>query len=110
MGLTLSAGYFSDRSKEIGMAEVMVAADSELIGHTVVDARLRTRFGLTAIGLRHGQATHEAPLLTEKLRIGDTLLVVGRWKDIERLRLDGGTCSSSISRSSSRKCCRWPAR
>ncbi len=88
--LALTSGYFSDRSQEIGMAEVMVAADSELVGKTVVDARVRTRLGLTAIGLRHGQATHEGPLLGEKLRIGDTLLVVGRWKDIERLRVDGG--------------------
>ncbi len=88
--LPLSGAYFSDRSQDIGMAEVMVAADSELVGKTVVDARLRTRFGLTAIGLRHGRVAHEGSLLGETLRIGDTLLVVGRWKDIERLRADGG--------------------
>jgi di/tricarboxylate transporter len=88
--LPLTGAYFSDRSQDIGLAEVMVAADSELAGRTVVDARLRTRFGLTAIGLRHGSVAHEGPLLGERLRIGDTLLVVGRWKDIERLREDGG--------------------
>jgi di/tricarboxylate transporter len=71
------------------MAEVMVAADSELVGKTVVEARLRTRFGLTAIGLRRGKTTHKESLLGEKLRIGDTLLVAGRWSDIERLRMDG---------------------
>jgi len=87
--LAITGDYFSDRSQEIGMAEVMVSADSELIGKTVADARLRTRFGLTAIGLRHGQATHRGPLLGEKLRIGDTLLVVGLWKDIERIGTDG---------------------
>jgi di/tricarboxylate transporter len=68
------------------MAEVMVAADSKLAGQTVVDAQLRTRFGLTAIGLRHGRLAHEGPILGEPLRIGDTVLVAGRWKDIERLR------------------------
>jgi di/tricarboxylate transporter len=88
--LPLTGAYFSDRSQDIGLAEVMVAADSELAGRTVVDARLRTRIGLTAIGLRHGSVAHEGPLLGEPLRIGDTLLVVGRWKDIERLREDGG--------------------
>ena len=87
--LPLSGAYFSDRAQDIGMAEVMVAADSELVGQTVADARLRTRFGLTAIGLRQGRVAHEGPLLGETLRIGDTLLVVGRWKDIERLRTDG---------------------
>ena len=88
--LPLTGAYFSDRAQDIGLAEVMVAADSRLAGQTVVDARLRTRFGLTAIGLRHGRVAHEGPLVGEPLRIGDTLLVVGRWKDIERLRADRG--------------------
>jgi len=88
--LAITGDYFSDRSQEIGMAEVMVSADSTFIGKTVAEVRLRTRFGLTAIGLRHGQATHLGPLLGEKLRIGDTLLVVGLWKDIERPGSDGG--------------------
>jgi di/tricarboxylate transporter len=88
--LPLTGAYFNDRAQDIGMAEVMVGADSELAGQTVVDARLRTRFGLTAIGLRHGRVAHEGSLLGETLRIGDTLLVIGRWKDIERLRGDGG--------------------
>lgn len=88
--LALHEGYFSDRSQDIGMAEVMVAADSALVGKTVVATELRTRFGLTAIGLRHGPVPHEGPILDETLRIGDTLLVVARWKDIERLRADAG--------------------
>jgi di/tricarboxylate transporter len=86
--LPLTGSYFSDRSQEIGMAEVMVAADSSLVGKTVVEARFRSRRGLTAIGLRHGSAAHAGPLLTETLRVGDTLLVVGSWKDIERLGSD----------------------
>jgi di/tricarboxylate transporter len=83
--LPLTGAYFSDRSQEIGMAEVMVAADSSLVGKTVVEARFRTRFGLSVIGLRHGSVAHARPLLAEKLRVGDTLLVVGPWKAIERL-------------------------
>ena len=84
----LSGAYFSNRAQEIGMAEVMVSADSELVGTTVVDGQFRTRFGLTVIGLRHGLAAQERGLLTQPLRIGDTLLLIGRWKDIERLRSD----------------------
>jgi di/tricarboxylate transporter len=83
--LPLTGAYFGDRSQEIGMAEVMVAADSSLVGKTVVEARFRTRFGLSVIGLRHGSVAHAGPLLAERLRIGDTLLVVGPWKAIERL-------------------------
>jgi di/tricarboxylate transporter len=66
----------------------MVAGDSALVGKTVVDAEFRTRFGLTAIGLRHGRVAHTGGILNETLRIGDTLLVVGPWKSVERLRLE----------------------
>jgi di/tricarboxylate transporter len=84
--LPLTGAYFSDRSQEIGTAEVMVAADSELVGKAVVEAEIRTRFGFNVVGLRRGSTAHDRGLLQEKLRIGDTLLVVGPWKDIERLR------------------------
>lgn len=71
------------------MAEVILPPSSELIGQTVVGARFRTRFGLTVIGLRHGVIAHERELLNEVLELGDTLLLIGPWKDIERLRSDG---------------------
>jgi di/tricarboxylate transporter len=86
--LPLSGAYFSDRSQEIGMAEVIVPPTSELVGSTLVEARFRTQYELTAIGLRRGDAAHTTDLLTEKLRTGDTLLLIGPWKSIERLRDD----------------------
>jgi di/tricarboxylate transporter len=86
--LPLTGAYFSDRSQEIGMAEVMVAADSELVGKTIVNAQFRTRYRLTVIGLRHGRVALEREFLNEPLRIGDALLLIGAWKDIERLRSD----------------------
>jgi K+/H+ antiporter YhaU regulatory subunit KhtT len=39
------------------MAEVMVTADSDLLGRTVREAGFRTRYQLTVIGLRHGLRT-----------------------------------------------------
>ena len=84
--LPLSGTYFADRSQEIGMAEAIIPATSELIGKTVVEARLRTEFGLTAIGLNRGDGPHADNLAAERLRIGDTLLLVGPWKDIEKYR------------------------
>ena len=50
------------------MAEVMVAADSELVGKTVVEAQFRDRYRLTVIGLRHGRVALERGLLDEPLR------------------------------------------
>ena len=83
----LSGAYFSDRSQEIGMAEVILPPTSDLIGETVVEAKFRTRFGLTVVGLRRGSGAQGHDILREKLRLGDTLLLIGPWKDIEKLRV-----------------------
>jgi di/tricarboxylate transporter len=87
--LPISGAYFNDRFQEIGMAEVMVPADSELIGKSVAEASVRTQMGLTVIGLRRGTTAVESGLRAEKLKLGDTLLVVGPWKDIEKVRTNG---------------------
>jgi len=86
--LAIPGGYFADRSQEIGMAEVIVPADSHLVGKSVVEARFRSRTGVSVIGLRHGSAAQEGAILEEKLKIGDTLLVVGPWKRIQSLGRD----------------------
>jgi di/tricarboxylate transporter len=87
--MPLSGAYFADRSQEIGMVEVIVPPTSDLIGQTLVEAEFRTRFGLTAVGRRRGIAAHQGSLLDEALKTGDTLLLIGPWKDIERLKSDG---------------------
>jgi len=86
--LPLTGEYFTDRSQEIGMAEAMVGADSTLVGKTVAESDVRDRFGLSVIGLRRGQAPVPGRPRDERLQIGDTLLVSGPWKSIERLRND----------------------
>ena len=82
-------GYLTDRTQEIGMAEVLVPAESKLIGQTVLEARVRSDYDLTVIGLRRGRSVHGHGLLEEELKVGDTLLLVGFWKDIERLPRSG---------------------
>jgi di/tricarboxylate transporter len=86
--MPLSSVYFTDRSQEIGMAEVILTPNSDLVGQTVLGAKFRTRFGLSVIGLRRGGVAHERGLLNETLMLGDTLLLVGPWKDIEKLQSD----------------------
>jgi di/tricarboxylate transporter len=86
--LPLSGDYFTDRSQEIGMVEVMLGANSDLVGKTVVESRFRTRYGLTIIGLRRGSTAEEGSLLKKSLNIGDTLLLIGPWKDIRALQMD----------------------
>lgn len=68
------------------MAEVLILPNSALIGKTIVEAKVRTEFGLTVVGLRHGPVANQYDLLHEVLKTGDTLLVVGPWKAIETLQ------------------------
>ena len=84
--LPLSGTYFTDRSQEIGMVEALLVPTSDLIGKTIVEARFRSRFGLTVIGLRRGVVAHQSDLLNEALAVGDTLLLIGPWGDIEKLQ------------------------
>jgi di/tricarboxylate transporter len=88
--LPLTGAYFSDRSQEIGMVEVLLPSSSELVGETLVEARFRTRFGLTVIGLRRGDGAHTKDLLKQTLHAGDTLLLVGPWTEIQRIQGDTG--------------------
>jgi di/tricarboxylate transporter len=84
--LAETGNYFVDRSQEIGAAEVILPAESRLIGRTVLEARVRSEYGLTVIGLRHGSKVVAHGLLGEQLKIGDTLLLIGFWSDIRDLQ------------------------
>lgn len=80
--------YFNDLSQNLGMVEVMLPAQSRLIGQTITGARLRSHYGLNVIGLRHGNTVVTENLLDEPLKLGDTLLLVGFWSDIRELQDD----------------------
>jgi di/tricarboxylate transporter len=84
--LPLTGHYFTDRSQEIGMAELLVPENSGLIGRTIPEAQFRSKHGLTVIGLRRRDAAVAGSPLAEKLKIGDTLLVIGPWRQIRRLQ------------------------
>lgn len=84
--LPLSGAYFTDRSQEIGMTEVILPADSALVGRTVASTRFRERTGLTVIGLRRGKVAQESGIADETLKLGDTLLLVGPWKAIQNVQ------------------------
>ena len=68
------------------MAEVSLPPGSQLIGKSILELAFRTRYGLNVVGLRRDQAAIEEQLVEEKLRLGDTLLVVGPWKAVRQLQ------------------------
>ncbi|MCW5749963.1 MAG: SLC13 family permease [Alphaproteobacteria bacterium] len=84
--LALAAGYFSDMSQAIGMAEVMIPANSALVGRTLVGSAFRSVHGLTAIGMKRAGKPWQERLIDEPLKVGDTMLLVGPWRAIRRLQ------------------------
>ena len=46
--------YFTDQSRDLGMAEVLLPPDSELIGQSVLKVGFRSKYRLNVIGLRRG--------------------------------------------------------
>jgi di/tricarboxylate transporter len=86
--LPLTGAYFSDRSRRIGMAEVLVPPDSALAGRTVREAAFRTRHSLHVIGMRRASGAIREFVADEKMRPADTLLVIGPWKAIRQLQRD----------------------
>ena len=84
--LPLRGNYFTDQSGELGMAEVLVPPDSELVGKSVITCEFRSKYRLNVIGLRRDRKAITSGHLDEKLRAGDTLLVIGNWRNIRELQ------------------------
>jgi di/tricarboxylate transporter len=78
----MSGAYFTDQTHDVGMAEVIVPPDSSLVGNAARSSATLRRHGVTVVGLRRADAALERDLQTTRLRVGDTLLVVGPWIDI----------------------------
>ena len=74
--------------QELGMVEVMLPPDSELIGQTLRQAAFRTHHGLSVLGIRRNRQPLPGNLIEEKLAFGDTLLIAGAWKQISLLQND----------------------
>jgi len=77
--------YFSSRTQEVGMVEAIVPAESSLVGKTILETRIQSGDGLTAIGLRRGREAFSENLLEQRLKPGDTLLLFGFWSDVREL-------------------------
>ena len=84
--LPLSGSYFSDHARRVGMAEVVIPPESGLIGRTVRETGFRREHGLQVLGLRRDRQAMEGPVIDEKIRSGDTLLMIGAWKSLRRLQ------------------------
>jgi di/tricarboxylate transporter len=82
----LHENFFTDGSRQVALAELLVPPESNLIGKTVRDGRFRSRFDVNVVGLRRDGRNVPGDVLGLPLKLGDTLLVAGAWRAIRRLR------------------------
>ncbi|UJP09502.1 SLC13 family permease [Microbacterium sp. KUDC0406] len=81
----MTEGFFEDYSRQVGMAEALVAPDSAAIGRSVRMLRFDAAHGLRVVGVRHGGRTVESDFADVRLAAGDTMLVTGSWDAVKAL-------------------------
>lgn len=84
--MVLRGEYFSERARDVGMAEVSLIPGSVLVGKTIREAAFRRRYGLSVVGIRRQGDALTGTLVNEPLDLGDILLVIGDWKLIRQLQ------------------------
>ena len=87
--MVLRGEDFADQALDVGMAEVALIPDSEMIGKTVREIAFRTRFGLNIVGMKRDGKAMDGSVVDEPLQLGDILLVVGNWRQIALLAKRG---------------------
>ena len=71
-----------------GVADLVIPPDSELVGRTVRDVRLRTKYGLSLLSIYRNNQAITTKLQDEPLRSGDTLICHIRWDHLAALERD----------------------
>ena len=87
--MVLRGEYFSDQALDVGMAEVSLIPESELLGKSVREMGFRTRYGLNVVGMKRDGEALDGSVVDEPLQLGDIVLVVGNWKLISQLAQNG---------------------
>jgi di/tricarboxylate transporter len=77
-----------DRGEENVLVEAVIAPDSTLDGRSLRQARFRTRYGLTALAIRHRGLVMREHLDEMMLRAGDVLLFEMERHHLDQLRED----------------------
>lgn len=87
--MVLRGEYFFDQALDVGMAEILLIFELELIGKSVREIGFCTCYGLNVVGLKRNGVALEGLLADEPLLLGDIILVVGNWKLIGMLAKQG---------------------
>ncbi|MCL2681870.1 MAG: SLC13 family permease [Bacteroidales bacterium] len=74
------------RFDEIGIVELVVLFDSQLIGQPVKACGFREKYKVNILGIRRQKDYILQDVKDEKIHAGDVLLAQGKWSDIARLK------------------------
>lgn len=74
--------------QSLRLAEVMVPFRSNLVGKTIVESRFRDRYGLNILAVHRDGRTIQSKLPEIALALGDTLLVQGPLRRLQRVGED----------------------
>lgn len=61
--MVLRGEYFSEQSRDVGLAEVSMNPDSELLGKSLREIKFRTRYGLNVVAIRREGVLYRGKLL-----------------------------------------------
>ncbi|WP_158318634.1 SLC13 family permease [Halalkalibacter akibai] len=67
------------------LAEVILTPRSRLLNQTITQVQFREKYGLTVLAMKHQFKEAIKTKANEKLLYGDSILVHGKWKDINLL-------------------------
>ena len=79
--------YFQNTEREFGLVEVSVMPNSPLDGQTPIEAKFRSRYGMSVVGIMRNRKAISKNVVNEKLHVGDMLLLTGSWKAADNLQL-----------------------
>ena len=86
--LPIQPELLADVLREVGIAQVMLAPTSDLLGKTIREAAFRSRHNVEVLAVMHAQKPLEGDLRDATLVFGDILLVSGRWQALRNLQAD----------------------
>lgn len=75
-------------AQDLGLVEVLLTPDSQLIGKTIREVPFRTRHRLIVLAVQRMGKPLDGDPLDVPLKFGDTLLMTGGWEDVRRLQSD----------------------
>lgn len=71
-----------------GISEVVIPPGSNLVGKSIGEARLRSRFGISVLAINRGDNIVRDGLRAESLRVGDCLVSHSTWRDLSAVARD----------------------